>query len=309
MKFVFLGTAEFGLPSLQRLIDSGHTCCGVVTNPPKPSGRGLKLKLSPVQSYCEDHGIGPIFAPEFLTDSSFLSQLTALKADLFVVVAFSILPESLFSIPPQGTYNIHAALLPSFRGPAPIHRAIEQGAKQTGVTLFRIDRGVDTGNILVQIACEISDEDTTLTLYERLSYLGANAVRQGVELIQSGSAVYSEQDHTLATKAPLLKKEEGKINWNQSAEKIRNRIRAFLAFPGTYTEYQGNRLGVEWAEVIDQECSVAPGTIIAVSSAGIEVACESNILLITQIKPAGKRSMSVREYINGCSVQEGTILG
>jgi len=308
MRFVFLGTAEFGLPAFQRLIDAGHHCCGVVTNPPKPAGRGLKLRQSPVHEFCEQQGIGPVFTPESLTETTFLESLRLLNADIFVVIAFSILPESLFSIPPKGTFNIHAALLPQFRGPAPIHRAIETGAQETGVTLFRIDRGVDTGTILVQLPCPILPEDTTPTLYEKLSLLGADAVEQGFALLEKGSEVYLAQDHSLATKAPLLKKDEGRIRWSESATSLFSRIRAFIPFPGSFTELDGKRIGVEWGTVKSIASDAIPGTIVAVSNAGIEVACGTDIFIITQVKPAGKRAMPVRDFINGTTVQEGTIL-
>lgn len=308
MKYLFLGTADFGLPALQRMVDLGHECVGVVTNPPKPAGRGLKLKKSPVHLYCEEHGIGPVFTPESLKDPQFHSEMAELGADIFVVVAFSILPEELFSIPPMGTYNIHAALLPKFRGPAPIQRAIETGADKSGVTLFRIDRGVDTGNILTQLSCDISDDDTTITLYERLSNLGADALEDGVNVLDAGNPQYAEQDHTLATKAPLLKKSEALIDWTLPAQTIYNKMRAFKPFPGCFTELNGKRLGVEWSEYKNDAHDAKPGTVLSVSADGIAVACGEGVLIITEIKPAGKRAMAVADYINGSAIEEGTIL-
>lgn len=308
MKFLFLGTADFGLPALQRMIDEGHHCCGVVTNPPKPAGRGLKLRKSPVHLYCEENNIGPVFTPDSLKDEQFHAELAQLNADIFVVVAFSILPEEIFSIPPQGTYNIHAALLPLFRGPAPIQRAIETGANESGVTLFRIDRGVDTGTILTQLSCEISSEDTTITLYERLSQLGADALAKGVDLLENDAAVYTAQNHELATKAPLLKKSEAKIIWSDPAEIIYNRMRAFKPFPGCYFESDGKRYVVEWATWRSAANSADAGTVTSISAEGIVVACGSDEFIITQIKPAGKRAMAVADFMNGSSLTEGTVL-
>ncbi len=308
MKFVFLGTADFGLPALQRMIDDGHTCCGVVTNPPKKSGRGLKVRKSPVHTYCDEHNIAPVFTPESLKDPEFHAELQALNAEIFVVVAFSILPEELFSIPPKGTYNIHAALLPLFRGPAPIQRAIETGASESGVTLFRIDRGVDTGTILTQLSCDITAEDTTITLYERLSQLGADALSQGVSSLVVGTEKYSEQDHSLATKAPLLKKPEAKVEWSNSAELIYNKMRAFKPFPGCYTEWDEKRFGIEWGEFRESEKVQEAGTVVSISSEGIVIACGEGEFVITQIKPAGKRAMAVKDFINGSSLVEGTVL-
>ncbi len=308
MKFIFLGTADFGIPALQRMVDEGHECCGVVTNPPKKSGRGLKVRKSPVHDYCDENEIGPVFTPESLKDTEFHTELASLKADVFIVVAFSILPEALFSIPPKGTYNIHAAQLPLFRGPAPIQRAIETGASESGVTLFRIDRGVDTGNILTQLSCEISNSDTTPSLYERLSLLGADALQQGLELLSSGNEVYKEQDHSLATKAPLLKKSEAQVDWSNSAETIYNKMRAFKPFPSCFTEWNGKRFGIEWGEYRETSKNAEAGTVISTSAEGIVISCGEGEFVITQIKPAGKRAMAVSDFINGSSLVEGTVL-
>jgi len=308
MKFLFLGTADFGIPALDRMIERGHSCVGVVTNPPKPAGRGLKLRKTPVHLHCEENNIAPVLTPESLKDEHFLQEVRELDADVFVVVAFSILPEVLFSIPEKGTFNIHAALLPLFRGPAPIHRAIETGASETGVTLFRIDRGVDTGSILVQLSCKISAEETTPSLYERLSNLGANALEKGISLLENNEDTYTKQDHSSATKAPLLHKSEGKISWESSATEIYNRLRAFKPFPGCFTESNGKRYGVEWAEVVMDNSAVKAGTIITHDKEGIVVKCGENALKITQIKPAGKRVMSVADFVNGSPMTKGTIL-
>ncbi len=308
MKFLFLGTADFGIPALDRMIENGHECVGVVTNPPKPAGRGLKLRKTPVHLHCEENNISPVLTPESLKDEVFLEEVRSLNADVFFVVAFSILPEVLFSIPPKGTFNIHAALLPQFRGPAPIHRAIETGAKETGVTLFRIDRGVDTGSILVQLACKIADDETTPSLYKQLSSLGADSLEKGIALLENGNDTYTKQDHSAATKAPLLHKSEGKIKWDCSATEIYNRLRAFKPFPGCFTEWNGKRYGVESAEVISDNSDTAAGTIISHDKEGIVVKCCSDALKITQIKPAGKRVMPVADFVNGSPMTKGTIL-
>lgn len=308
MKFVFFGTADFGLPTLQSLIDAGHSVSAVVTNPPKPAGRGLKLRKSPVHLYCEDRDIAPVLTPDSLKDPEFLETLKEFEADIFVVVAFSILPEVLFSIPPKGTYNIHAALLPNFRGPAPIQRAIETGAKESGVTLFRIDRGVDTGNIILQKKVEIEDRETTPSLYEKLSQLGGVVIAEGFSAIENSTVTYSEQDHSVATKAPLLHKSEGEINWSESAEQIDRRIRAFQPFPGCYTELNGKRLVITAATAINDSCGQEAGTIVECKE-NLVIACGEGILDITEIKPAGKRAMPVRDFLNGSQLSEGDLLG
>ena len=307
MKFLFLGTADFGIPALQNLIDNGHTCCGVVTNPPKPFGRGRKIKKSQVHTYCEENGIAPIFTPENLKDEAFINEIRLLEADIYIVVAFSILPKEIFSIPPKGTFNIHAALLPKFRGPAPIQRAIECGEKESGVTLFRIDTGVDTGNILLQKRCGIADDDTTITLYDRLSKMGGEIVVEAFSLIEKGQDTYSKQDDSAATKAPLLYKSEAHIDWTLSAEEIYNKVRAFKPFPGTYTMYDDKKYGIEWGMFLDKEVQEKPGTLLSISKNGIEVACGKGIFVITEIKPAGKRAMAVADFINGTNLTEGIL--
>lgn len=309
MDFIFFGTADFGLPALQSLLDAGHTLKAVVTNPPRPAGRGLKLRKSPVNIYCEEHNIAPVLTPESLKSASLIEDLKAFNADIFVVVAFSILPEAIFSIPTQGTFNIHAALLPKFRGPAPIHRAIETGATETGVTVFRIDRGVDTGNILLQKSIEIKEGETTPELYERLSQLGGEAIAESFDLITNGQAEYATQDHSAATHAPLLKKSEAIINWNNPAQTIVNKTRAFKPFPGTSTLYNDKKLDIITANVVDDTLTGKPGEVVKADKAGIYIATGEGLLELITVKPAGKKAISARDFLNGSKIEKGIILG
>lgn len=309
MDFIFFGTADFGLPALQSLIDAGHTAKAVVTNPPKPAGRGLKLRKSPVALYCEEHNIAPVLTPESIKSESFIQQLHEIDAEVYVVVAFSILPQSVFSIPAQGTFNIHAALLPLFRGPAPIHRAIEQGATETGVTVFRIDKGVDTGTILLQKSLQISPNETTPELYERLSMLGSEAIVSAFETLSSGTAAYTAQDHSLATHAPLLKKSESTINWQEDATTISNKIRAFKPFPGTATQFNGKKLDIIEAIATTHDQKGTVGEVIQADKGGIFIACGSGVLELKKVKPAGKKAISARDFLNGSKIEKGIILG
>ena len=306
MKTVFFGTADFGIPALQALIDDNHEVVAVVTNPPRPAGRGRKLRQTPIATYCQKEGIAPVLTPEDLTQDEFLATLRSLNADLFIVVAFSILPPQLFTIPPLGTYNIHAALLPAFRGPAPIQRAIEAGARTTGVTLFRIDAQVDTGSIVHQQSLTIGENETTPELYERLSNLGGIVLREGITYISDPDYELTAQDHSLATKAPLLHKSEGHINWHDTATIIARRVRAFKPFPGTFTYFGEKRLGVEKAEVVSIDSSQEPGVIVQCSGGKLIIACGQDALSLLEVKPEGKRNMSVADYLNGSALVEGS---
>jgi methionyl-tRNA formyltransferase len=308
MKIVFMGSADFGIPTLEILAQS-HKIVAVVSTPARPKGRGLKVEESPVVQFAQKNGIGPVLTPEKLSDESFIEQLKSFNADIFVVVAFRILPRSVFSIPPLGTVNIHASLLPKYRGPAPIHRAIEAGERESGITIFRIDDGIDTGEIITQITIPIGEQQTTPELYEIMSRCGAENIVHALELLQKGEIVPFAQNHLAACKAPKLKKDEGLIDWNLSAETIFNKIRAFKPFPGTYAQFSGQRLGIEWAiPVLDRgnDAGISPGTIVEISSDTIIVKCGTGSLQIQSVKPEGKRNMTVHDFLLGTRILKGT---
>jgi methionyl-tRNA formyltransferase len=302
-----MGSADFGIPALEQL-SRFHQIAGVVSTPTRPKGRGLKLEDSPVVEYAKKNGLGPILTPEKLSDQEFINELKALNADIFVVVAFRILPKVVFSIPPLGTVNIHASLLPRYRGPAPIHRAIETGEKVSGITIFRIDEGIDTGEIIKQVSIPIGDQQTTPELYEIMSRCGAENIVSAIEMLQKREVVPIAQNHLDACKAPKLKKDEGLVDWNLPAETIFNRLRAFKPFPGTFSQLAGQRLGIEWATVLSSESGkgAEPGTIIDVSSDAIVVQCGSGALRIESVKPEGKRSMAVHDFLLGKKIVKGT---
>jgi methionyl-tRNA formyltransferase len=308
MRIVFMGSAEFGLPALEMLLER-HDVAAVVTAPAKPKGRGLKLFDSPVAEFAGARGIGNVLTPENLLDQEFISRLISLQADLFVVAAFRILPAAVYSIPKFGTVNIHASLLPRYRGAAPIHRAIEAGERETGVTVFRIDEGVDTGEIMLQRKVSIGAGETTPELYERLSLMGADVLRETIDGLMDGSASTSAQDQFEATRAPKLSKREGYIDWKLPSTKIFNKIRAFKPFPGTYFFIGGKRIGVEWGEPVDADVDTAvPGTVVGAKGDSMDVKCGDGILRITKIKPEGRPSMDVRAFLLGHSIPEGTVL-
>ncbi len=310
MKIVFLGSADFGIPALSALLNSSHEVVGIVTTPTRKKGRGRKFEDSPICTFAKEHQLGPILKPENLRDHHFIKELTELRADLFVVIAYRILPDEVFSIPPIGTINAHASLLPKYRGPAPIHRTIEQGERETGVTVFRIDAGIDTGNVIITDKTEIGNEETTPALYDRLSAMGSELILKACDLLERNRVSYSTQDDSQASHAPKLKKEEAQIDWHLPAEKIYNKIRAFKPFPGTYTLFEGKRLGIEWAiprinEKGNKETNQQCGEICSVSDSWFDVVCLNSILRVLEVKPEGKKAMTVQAFLNGTTVNEG----
>ncbi|MBD3347452.1 MAG: methionyl-tRNA formyltransferase [Chitinivibrionales bacterium] len=305
MKIIFLGSADFGIPALEKLRDSGHDIAGIVTTPPRPKGRGLSLMKSPVERYAEEHGISPVFTPEDLKGDELAENLSRLQAELFIVVAFRILPKKIFSIPPLGTINIHASLLPRYRGAAPIQRAIQAGETETGVTVFRIDVGIDTGNILMQKGTPIDATETTPQLYKRLQHLGASALIESVEQLEKGTVHYRKQDPAKVSPAPKLKKEEGRIDWNRPAHEIFNMIRAFKPFPGVYTSFNNKKINIEWALPSSTTTAFPPGIICAISQDGFAVQCKESSLNILELKPEGKKRMSAHAFLQGRTLTTG----
>lgn len=307
MRVVFMGSAEFGIPALVALHKSGHEICSIISTPSAEKGRGLKLSESAVVMFARQQGLYPVETPQSLKNEEFEERLKSLHADIFVVVAFRILPEKIFRIPPLGTYNIHASLLPRYRGPAPIQRAIAAGETETGITIFRIDRGVDTGNILLQKKVSIGESETAPQLSERLSHLGAEALMDAIGLIQNNRVVFHEQDHTAACPAPKLVKAEGKIQWNMHSRSLFNMIRAFKPFPGTFTFLDGIRISIEWGVPLDDEkTTFETGAVCGITHEGFDVQCRESRLRVLSVKPEGKKIMSACDFLNGWRIRIGT---
>jgi methionyl-tRNA formyltransferase len=308
MNIVFLGTDSFGIPALLRLVEYGHRIAGIVSTPPRPQGRGKRLADSPVAVFAREKELSPLFLPENLKDEEFIHSLSVCRADLFIVIAFRILPPEVFNIPKVGTINIHGSLLPRFRGPAPVQRAIEAGESETGITIFSIDQGVDTGKIILQKNLEIGPEETSVDLKARLSLLGAEALVEAIGMIESGTVRYTVQNEQLASRAPKLLKSEAHIDWSATNIQIFNRIRAFKPFPGTWTLINGRRLGIEWAKPVTASCAVFPGMVISVHPDGFDVGCGDGCLRVLEVKPEGKNTMSAVSFMNGTKVSAGTVL-
>ena len=307
MKIIFFGTSDFGIPSLHQLFESNECLQAVVTAPFSKKGRGLKNNASPIYSYAKDLGIKNIFLPNDLNDPDFIAQLAGFGADLFVVIAFKILPEVIFTLPPLGTINVHASLLPRYRGAAPIQRAVEAGERESGVTVFKIMKQVDTGPILLQKSIPIGPDETAQHLYERLSNLAAVSLNESYHRLHSGQCLWISQNNSSATQAPKLQKEEACIKWSDSATTIYNKIRAFKSFIGTYAIFSGKRIGIESAVIVHKDSPNVqnPGTILSVTDSYFDVQCYQSVLRVDAVKPEGKKSMDVKAFLNGKTLTKG----
>lgn len=314
LKVIFAGTPEFAAQHLRTLLDkSQHELVAVYTQPDRPSGRGKKLTASAVKELALARGI-PVYQPDSLKGSEAQQQMAALKADLMVVVAYGlILPTAVLTIPHLGCINVHASLLPRWRGAAPIQRAIEAGDAQTGITLMQMDEGLDTGAMLSTAASAISGTDTAGTLQDKLAILGAEALLNilGVYSESDGEPNSEQQDDALATYAHKITKTDALIDWHQSAETLDCIIRAFNPMPVAFTTLAKDRIRIWQARPIAQEHQAAPGTILSCDRDGILVACQTGALLLTEIQLAGKRRMPVSDVLQGRAelFSPGTQLG
>ncbi len=296
MRIVFMGTPDFAVPSLQAIHQSpNHQIVSVVTTPDKRAGRGLKLRQSAVKTAALERGY-PVVQPESLKSEEFLNIMRDCHANLFVVVAFRILPEKLFSIPPLGAVNLHASLLPRYRGAAPIHRAIMNGETRTGITTFSISRKVDTGGILLQEEVPIPRNATTGELWEVLSQKGADLLVRTLDGLESGSLHPKAQDHTLATPAPKISRDEGRIRWDQPAVKIHNLIRAFTPFPGAYTRFRRKNVKLSGSSVMPGQGK--PGVIIP-ENGRLFVGTGDGIISIGHVQVEGKKRIPAEDFIRG----------
>jgi methionyl-tRNA formyltransferase len=306
MRILFMGTPEFAVPSFKALVESSHELVGVVTAPDKPVGRGLKIRPSPIKKAALEYDI-PIFQPAALKDTEFINQIKGLQAHLFVVVAFRILPPEVFKIPPKGTINLHASLLPKYRGAAPINWAIINGEKETGVTTIYIQEEVDVGDIILQQKVEIGEEETAGELHDKLANLGAKVLLETVNLIAENKASRNYQQGEV-TKAPKISKELGHIQWQRSASEIRNLVRGLNPSPGAYTFLHGKLIKIFHTRICNKpEVMEAAGSVVAVKPkiGSIEVATGSGSLEILELQPEGKRRMLAGEFLRGHAVRVG----
>lgn len=309
MKVLFFGTPEFARPSLEALLASPHEVIGVFTQPDRPRGRGQRLIPSPVKTLSLDKGI-PVFQPERIRDRTSLEILRSLRPDLIVVVAYGqILSPPVLSIPAGGCVNVHASLLPKYRGAAPIAWAILRGETRTGITTMLMDPGMDTGPILLTEETAIDPEDTAGVLHDRLSRMGAGLLQRTIAGLEEGSLAPISQDHTQATYAPLIKKGDGKINWAFPARELFNLLRAFDPWPGAFTPWGGRALKLFRPSLLPGEAREDPGTVAAVSADGLQVATAQGYLLVREVQLENRPRMSVSEFLRGHPLRSGERLG
>jgi methionyl-tRNA formyltransferase len=308
LTLVFAGTPKFAVPTLESLIGSGHHVALVVTQPDRPSGRGLELAASPVKQTATKRGI-PLTQPEKIkSNASLRAQLEALQPDAIVVVGYGrIIPQWMIDLPRFGNLNVHASLLPKYRGAAPIQWAIAQGEVVTGVTTMRIDAGLDTGDILLQGEIPITPEDTSETIAPKLAALGAKLMVETLSGLQAGTLQPHPQDDSRATIAPILKKEDGHIDFSRSANEIRNRLRGFSPWPGAFTSFHGKTLHIWKARPV---AIVTPPGNLRVEGNSLLVGCGANSSLeLFEVQVEGKKRMSVQDFLNGYRPKAGEHLG
>lgn len=306
-----MGTPEFAVPSLRGLLESEHEIVAVVTQPDRPKGRHLHLSPSPVKELASENHL-PVLQPSTLNDESFKRKIDELRPDLVVVVAYGqIIPGWLLRLPRYGCVNVHASLLPKYRGAAPIQRAIMDGCEITGVTTIFMDEGLDMGDILLQSAVPVGPDDTAGDLSERLSRLGAELLLTTIEGLSREAITPVEQDEKIATYAPKVAKEEAFIDWSLSAESVRNLIRALNPQPGAYTFYKGKRLKIwEALSGVSSREDLKPGIVLEVDARrGFVVACGQGELLVSRVQLEGRQAMTATEFCRGHEVKAGEKLG
>jgi len=304
-RILFMGTPEFAVPTLEGLIENGYSVIAVVTQPDRPRGRGRKSEPPPVKSVAEKRGI-PVLQPERVRDEEFLQVFRRLAPELVVLVAFGqILPGEIIDFPAMGCINVHPSLLPLYRGAAPINWALIRGEVRTGVTIIRMDRGVDSGDILLQEETPIEPGENYDSLHDRLARQGARLLLKAVEDIVAGKVVGRPQDHSRATYAPRLKKEEGHLRWDAGVEEILNRIRGLSSSPGAYAFLKGKQLKIFAAVAERADVSEAPGTIGPEREEGLPVAAADGYVYLKEIQLEGKKRMPVSDFLRGYRLVPG----
>lgn len=307
MNIVFMGTPDFSVESLKRLKEK-HNVVAVVSQPDKPKGRGKKLVNTPVKQFALDNGIERIYQPEKIKDEDFVKVLKDLNADLFVVVAYGqLLSEQVLNIPKYGCINVHGSLLPKYRGAAPIQWAIINGEEKTGVTIQYMEKGMDSGDMILKEEIIIEKTETYKTLYDKMSIVGADALIKAIELIETGNVNAEKQNHDEATYAPMIYKEMGHINWNNSSKDIINLIRGINPIPMAYSIYKDEVFKISEAEeVLGYSGNI--GEIVDLQKDGFIVKTKDSAIIIKEMQAKGGKRMKTSDYLRGHSIEKGIIL-
>lgn len=307
MRIIFMGTPEFACPTLQKLLDRGEDVIAVVTQPDRPKGRGQQTLPPPVKVLAERHGI-PVMQPLKVRVPEVVESIRSLAPDLIVVVAFGqILPKSLLDIPKYGCINVHASLLPRWRGAAPLNWCIINGDTETGVTTMMMDVGLDTGDMLVKKSTPIDPDENTQSLHDRLSVVGAEALAETLDLLAAGKLVREKQDDALTCYAPMLKKEDGLIDWSKEPQAIKNLVRGMTPWPGAFSFLDGKMLKIYRVGTAGGEGT--PGSVIRAGREGLEVACSGGSIVIEELQLEGKKRLNAGDFLAGYKIAPGSILG
>jgi methionyl-tRNA formyltransferase len=311
LSVVFMGTPEFACPTLQRLIDRGDEVVAVVTQPDRPKGRGQKLVPPPVKELAERHEI-QVLQPLKVRAAEFVEVIEGMNPDVVVVVAFGqILPKAFLEIPRLGCINVHASLLPRYRGAAPLNWCIINGETETGVTTMLMDVGLDTGAMLLKKVTPIDPEEDTQSLHDRLSMVGAEALSETLDLLVAGNLAPESQDDSLSCYAPMLKKEDGLIDWNNKPSVIKNKVRGMSPWPGAFTWMDGKMVKIYRVRTAEmpQGGMEAPGTVLCADREGIVVACADGVIIIDELQLEGRKRLPAGDFLAGCKTAPGTFLG
>lgn len=313
MKIVFMGTPDFAVPALRALLDDGYNVVAVVTQPDRPKGRKRVLTPTPVKEEALKHGL-TVLQPEKLRQAESVEQIRSLAPDLIITAAYGqILPKSILDMPELGCINVHASLLPKYRGGAPIHYAVMRGEQVTGVTIMYMDVGLDTGDMISSVEVPITEQDTTGSMFAKLSLAGAELLRKTLPDLIAGRIQAVPQNEAEAIYSPNITREDERIDWSKPARDIFNQVRGLNPFPGAFTTWNGDVLKVwqckppvsaEWAAG-----NAKPGTVLRADADGIAVQTGDGVLILTTIQPAGKKAMEVEQFLRGSAIERGTALG
>jgi len=307
MKLVFLGTPEFAVPTLEALIDAGHSVQAVYTQPDRPRGRGHQLAFPPVKECALRLGLD-VRQPQRIRHCQ--DELAAIGCDAMVVVGYGqIIPQSIIDLPRYGIFNVHASLLPRYRGAAPIQWAVANGETVTGVSIMQIEAGLDTGPVFTADETQIGDEETTLDLAPRLAQMGARLMVDVLNRVERGEVVAAPQDHSKATLAPILTKEDGLIDWSRPASEIHNRARGFLPWPGAWTRFRGERLNVWRCRRAEEPAARPPGSLFQ-SNRRLFAACGGRTAIeLIEVQQEGRKRVTAEAFMNGARIADGDVLG
>lgn len=309
MRIIYMGTPDFAVPALQCLWESEHEVAAVVTQPDKAKGRSGKMQFTPVKEYAIEKGI-PVLQPERVKDEKFFPELEKYQPDVIVVAAFGqILPESILTLPKYGCLNIHASLLPKYRGAAPIQWAVIDGEKETGITIMQMDAGLDTGDILSTCKVALSEDETGGSLFDRLAQMGGPLLLDTLKQVEEGSVTRTPQEHEKHTYAKMLSKELGNLDFNRPAKELERLIRGLNPWPSAYTRLKGKTLKIWKSSVAKGDESRQPGTVIKCGKGILLVQCKDSALAIEELQLEGKKRMDTDAFLRGCQIEEGLVLG